>query len=143
SDGSPTELYRRFRNPGQSKAAIADSIRKGYPSLFARNEYAYRLDRKKLEGLIVEATGLDASAPAVKAVASSFEALKQLADFDAVPEPTDEIEHQPSDVQVPPSDYSSGAFRLSYTINLNLPNTNDIAVFNAIFKSLGENLLQK
>jgi hypothetical protein len=30
---------------------------------------------------------------------------------------------------------------LGYTINLNLPATSDIAVFNAIFKSLKENLL--
>ena len=34
-----------------------------------------------------------------------------------------------------------GGVRLGYTINLNLPNTNDIAVFNAIFKSLKEHLL--
>ena len=31
---------------------------------------------------------------------------------------------------------------LAYTINLNLPATSDIAVFNAIFKSLKENLLK-
>jgi hypothetical protein len=32
---------------------------------------------------------------------------------------------------------------LSYTINLNLPETSDIKVFDAIFKSLKENLLKK
>jgi len=32
---------------------------------------------------------------------------------------------------------------LSYTINLVLPKTDDAAVFNAIFKSLRENLLRK
>ena len=31
---------------------------------------------------------------------------------------------------------------LSYTINLNLPATTDVAVFNAIFKSLKEHLLK-
>ena len=31
---------------------------------------------------------------------------------------------------------------LGYTINLNLPATSDIAVFNAIFRSLKENLLK-
>ena len=30
---------------------------------------------------------------------------------------------------------------LSYTINLNLPATSDIGVFNSIFKSLKDNLL--
>ena len=33
--------------------------------------------------------------------------------------------------------------RLSYTINLVLPKTDDPAVFNAIFRSLRENLLRK
>jgi len=31
---------------------------------------------------------------------------------------------------------------LSYTINLNLPETDDINVYNAIFKSLKENMLK-
>jgi hypothetical protein len=34
------------------------------------------------------------------------------------------------------------ALSLGYTINLNLPATSDIAVFNAIFKSLREHLLR-
>ncbi len=36
----------------------------------------------------------------------------------------------------------NGALNLSYTINLNLPETSDIQVFNAIFRSLKENLLR-
>jgi len=36
-----------------------------------------------------------------------------------------------------------GRLRLSYTINLNLPATTEIEVFNAIFKSLRENLLRE
>jgi hypothetical protein len=32
---------------------------------------------------------------------------------------------------------------LSYTINLNLPATTEIEVFNAIFRSLRENLLRE
>jgi len=32
---------------------------------------------------------------------------------------------------------------LSYTINLVLPKTDDVAVFNAIFKALRDNLLRK
>ena len=35
-----------------------------------------------------------------------------------------------------------GKLGLSYTINLNLPATTEIEVFNAIFKSLRENLLR-
>jgi len=32
--------------------------------------------------------------------------------------------------------------QLGYTINLNLPATSEVAVFNAIFKSLKDNLLK-
>lgn len=32
-------------------------------------------------------------------------------------------------------------FRVGYTINLNLPETTNVEVFNAIFRSLRENLL--
>ena len=37
---------------------------------------------------------------------------------------------------------NSQAFNLSYTINLNLPETTDVEVFNAIFRSLKEHLLK-
>src|SRR6266478_2048175 len=38
SDGRPTDLYKSFRNPSQSKAAMAAAIRKGYSQLYERNE---------------------------------------------------------------------------------------------------------
>src|SRR4051794_25349620 len=59
SDGRPTDIYKSFRNPSQSKAAMAAALRKGYSHLYERNEYAHDLDKKKLEGLIVEITGLE------------------------------------------------------------------------------------
>jgi hypothetical protein len=37
---------------------------------------------------------------------------------------------------------SALGMNLGYTINLNLPATTDVAVFNAIFKSLKEHLLK-
>src|SRR5205807_4448247 len=36
SDGTPTEIYKRFQNPDRSKGAMAEAIRKGYPTLFER-----------------------------------------------------------------------------------------------------------
>lgn len=81
----------------------------------------------------------------VKNIVKTFEALKELADFEASPhdektereaEQTDASKGQ-KDV-IPPAELS-----LTYTIHLVLPKTDDIAVFNAIFKSLRENLLRK
>jgi len=42
----------------------------------------------------------------------------------------------------PPPIQNPTGLNLSYTINLNLPETSDVEVFNAIFRSLKENLLK-
>src|SRR5262245_41988706 len=59
SDGRPTDIYKSFRNPSQSKAAMAAAIKKGFSLLYERNEYVHDLDKKKLAGLVVELTGLE------------------------------------------------------------------------------------
>jgi hypothetical protein len=38
SDGTPSELYKRFRNPRESGAAVAAAIKHGYRSLYEMNE---------------------------------------------------------------------------------------------------------
>src|SRR6266550_2324732 len=45
SDGTPTELYKAFRNPSTTKAAIAGAIKAGYREVFDRNEYAGNLSK--------------------------------------------------------------------------------------------------
>ena len=148
SDGVPTELYRRFRNDHESPRAMAEAIQRGYPTVFARNEYAYKLDKPKLTGLLMEITGLEAKNNTLRAILESFFALKAFADFEAessaaLKKPQDQPPGEgaikgtetPSSTAGSPND-----LRFSYTIYLNLPNTDNIAVFNAIFKSLKENL---
>lgn len=154
TDGKPTELYRRFRNSDSSGVAMAEAMRTGFDEVFRRNEYAYELTPEKLKNLIVEISGKEKGDSSVKAVASSFLACNSLADFDEQPNsPANEEEARISDA-TPANDGSQALVEyqrrgggnkrglgLSYTINLNLPETNDIDVFNAIFKSLRENIL--
>jgi hypothetical protein len=103
------------------------------------------LDKAALEGLIVQITGLDQGNSTVRAICGTFEALKSLADFNATPgaDETPRVE-RPADETLE-DDGSEEALRmnLSYVINLVLPKTDDVAVFNAIFKSLREHLLRK
>jgi hypothetical protein len=150
SDGRPTDLYKSFRNPTQSKAAMAAAMKKGFSLLYERNEYVHDLDKKKLEGLIVELTGLSQGHATVRAIVGTFETLKAVADF-SKPEPKPEDETKGKVDKKKPATDGDGVgdlqddvrLNLAYTINLVLPKTDDVAVFNAIFKSLRENLLRK
>jgi hypothetical protein len=139
SDGTPTGLYSRFRNPGQRGAAAAEALRKGYARLYESNEYAHDLSDKDLTGLVLQVTGLEQTSSVPRAVIGSFRALQAYADFGATPaEPFDEMVGEEK-VLVPGANVAG--VNLGYTINLHLPATSDVAVFNAIFKSLREHLL--
>jgi hypothetical protein len=149
SDGTPTDLYHRFRNPAQSEQAMAEAIRQGYTDLYKRNEYAHALDKPKLEGLIMEVTGLDSGSQTLKAIANTFDALKAFANFEltAPPSPdgkgeskTEAPKKAPSRATTPPLEMFD-ALRFSHNIYINLPDTTDVEVFNAIFKAMKENLL--
>ena len=145
SDGAPTELYKRFRNPTIGGTAIADAVQIGYRPLKDANEYFYKLPEKDLMNLILQVTGLEHDNKVAKLVFSTLQGLKNFADFDSLPheEVAEAKEITPIPVQAsqaaPPS--QKLGLNLSYTINLNLPATSDQAVFNAIFKSLKENLI--
>lgn len=152
SDGTPTDLYTKFRNPTTSGQSVANAIRHAYSPLFIRNEHMYALNDDELLGLIVEETGLAHDANPVKMALACIKALKRFADFETkpnisedTPSETDETKPTTHHIALPStsSETKSGGIglNLGYTININLPATSDQAVFNAIFKSIKENLL--
>lgn len=145
SDGAPTDLYKAFRNDALRGAAAAQAVRTGYAPLYEVNEYLHELSDKDLKGVVVQATGFDANSSTVKSIVGSFKALKTFADFDAKPHAQDDVEEEDDAPDPKPlSGSGRGArteIKLGYTINLNLPATSDVAVFNAIFKSLKEHLI--
>jgi hypothetical protein len=151
NDGSPSDLYKRFRNPTSSGSAIAAAMKAAYAPLYVRNEFMHKLSDGQLLGLVVEETGQAHDAGAVKLIVNSIKHLKVFADFDrkggqdepVVAKP-DTVIQPPSPPLALPSSKREGAqfgLNLGYTINLNLPATADPAVFDAIFRSLKEHLL--
>jgi hypothetical protein len=149
SDGTPTDLYKRFRNSAESGAAAAAAIKDGYSILYEANEYAHDLTDDKLKGLLVQLTGEKENSTVLRLIMSSFKALKDFCNFDEQLEIDKETVTKVSMatdsmplVKLPIEHKRGVGLNLSYTINLNLPATSDIAVFHAIFKSLKENLLK-
>jgi hypothetical protein len=143
SDGAPTSLYKRFRNPAQSKLAAAEALRSGFAQLYEINEYTHDLADAELKGVIVQATGLDDSTSTLRSIIGSFKALRAFADFDITAQ-EDANTIDVTETTPLPEDSASlpVGLNLGYTINLHLPATSDIAVYNAIFKSLREHLLR-
>ena len=153
SDGAPTSLYDQFRNAETQGAAVAQGIKTGFSELFDRNEYAYDMSQEKLTSLVVEVTGGTRKERKTRAIVGTFLALKELADFEGGSD-VQELEQptpvHPEAISPPPgpgsvTDNGDGSvdLRVSYTINLNLPETADPNVFNAIFAALRDNLLKK
>lgn len=153
SDGVPTDRYKRFRNPGQSGKAAAEALREGYKSLYEVNEYIHDASDDDLMGVVVQVTGLEDDSPTTKCIASSFKALKDFAVFDgseedeSTEEASKKIEGGKGEDNVGDKGdvgrmHLTKGLGLSYTINLNLPATSDIKVFDSIFKSLREHLLK-
>ena len=57
TDNSTTELYGRFRTEGGRSAAAYEGLRRAFPEIFKRSDYAYSLDENKIKDIIVEITG--------------------------------------------------------------------------------------
>lgn len=143
SDGTPTEIYKRFRNPSSGGHAAADAVKFGYKEMSDVNEYFYDLGEKELTDLIVQVTGLEKANKVTKLTFSTLKNLKSFANFEATENEENEGEKEVNNNGNGSKEGKShnAGFNLSYTINLNLPATSDQAVFNAIFKSLKEHLL--
>jgi hypothetical protein len=149
----PTEKYKQVRDPDQGDVVLAEQLRAAYADLYRANEYAHRLDKNELTAKLRTVLGVGAEDAVLPAVVGTFIELRKLADFDAeaarddgtrpktrVRDDDDETGEEP-DTRRLRRLRTANELGISYTINLNLPATTDIQVFNAIFKSLREHIL--
>lgn len=148
-DATPNALYDRLRNDATTKSALADAMRVGYKPLFEVNEYAYNLSDADLKGLILQVTGAPKGDRVADLIYLTFKKLKSHASFNGTSkEPTPKLQDFAAE-GVEHNGRNGGGralasegLGLTYTITLNLPASTNIEVFNAIFRSLRENLLR-
>lgn len=148
SDNSTTELYARFRTEGGRSASAHAGLRSAFPEIFKRSDYAYSVEDGKLKDIIVEITGLKANDPIAQAIKGTFGVVKAyisptynpdegfIAESVMSENTTKEESHSLK------SENTNNSIGLSYNINIVLPETSDLNVLNAIFKSVRENLLK-
>ena len=137
-DGTPTPIYDQLKDSTLTAKVLATQIRILYADLFAINTELQRAPENEIKGAISRVTGKDEEG--VIRIYNTFKALCSIADF------SDNISHSPVPEKV--EETASVAIPLSnrknefhYNIQIHLPATTDVSVYNAIFKSLKDNLL--
>ncbi len=147
ADNRPTDLYAKFQSEGSRAGAAVEGLRKGFPEIYKRHTYAHTLEDSKIKDILVEITGRSKADPVIGQIFGTFDAFRSFippgfqggGENGGLPDNRKDIEG---------TDFDGGdennlrKLGLSYHINIVLPETKDIAVFNAIFQSLKQNLLR-
>lgn len=139
----PLAPYREYRDQSQSKVVMARQVRQAYRDLFSANEYAYKLKRDDIISKLNTLLGTPSDDKTTPKVTCTFLALCSLADFEGKVTESAKAKGRIGKTLVNDEGKILPKLGISYTINLNLPNTSDIEVFNAIFKALKEHLLSE
>lgn len=141
-DGSPTEHYDELKDKTQRFHALGNQMQELYSELYAINTEIHNSAEEEIKGAISRITGKDATS--VGRYYATFKALASIAKFGAAPKKKKIEEGEKGKdtpiidpkVELPNSDGPS----FHYNIQIHLPATTDISVYNAIFKSLKNNL---
>jgi hypothetical protein len=145
SEGKPTQRYNDYRDHSRSKLIMAEALRDAYGDIFLIKEHPAQSDKDAIEGKFKSFH--NASENVAGLMAKTFMGLLSLADLSKKPgntSPAKEPEKKAElDIQPPPHMHGQGVSGLHYNIQIHLPATKDVEVYNAIFKSLKEHLFEK
>lgn len=151
-DGVPTQRYHDYRDRTQAPKVLGRALREGYEDLFVLRADPKPDDKTLFEGKFKSTH--NTTDHVARLMANTFFALLDFADISSGTLGADKGNKTPSEPQAPPADGTSSPDRghrqpskvtppvgLHYNIQIHLPPTKEIEVFNAIFKSLKEHLL--
>jgi len=147
-DGTPTARYHDYRDKSRSRAVLGQAIREAYEDIFHIKENPTKSDRAAIEGRFKSAHNASDRVAALQA--ATFLALADLGDLTAkAPSGRKKDEQEKPERDSRGSTEKPAALTpdlpfagLRYNIEVHLPATKDVEVYNAIFKSLKEHLLE-
>jgi len=143
SDGTPTELYASFRTEGSRSNAAFTGLKNAFSELFQRNEFIHKATEADVRDNIVAITGLTKGDSYVNYIWSTFKVVRDFVSGDPVASkpkgeqtaPIEEVERSAHGLG------STTKVGLVNNINIVLPESTNITVYNLIFQSLRANLL--
>jgi len=147
SDGKPTPRYLEYRDHSRSKQVLGQALREAYEDIFLIKEHPTTSDRSAIEGKFKSYHNVSDNLASL--MAKTFFGLLPLADLSpkksssspggGVPAQEREADHAAT---LPPAaEHANIISGLHYNIQIHLPATKDVEVYNAIFKSLKEHLV--
>lgn len=150
--GIPTSRYHRYLDQTQSALVLAEGIREAYEDLFRVNRNAHDMTQANVKNKMKTLSEGAYTDRVLTQMAGTFTTLVKSADFLAGPTPTPGSDserllpaEEPGQITLPtqsPQSVGTGSpfASLAYNINIQLPESRDPAVYNAIFKALREHL---
>ncbi len=150
-DGKPTQMYNDYRDHSRSKKVLGRALKTAYGDIFLIKARPTKEDRVAIEGKFKSFH--NASGNTAGLMAKTVLSLLELADISdsaalrtepvkTVPEPH-VSETKPDPITNANGIPLSNTLGFRYNIEIHLPPTKDVEVYNAIFKSLREHLLDQ
>ncbi len=146
-DSTPTPKYKELRDTTAYRYILGDQIKELYSDLYAIDTNIHEAGEDEIKGAISRVTGKDEAA--ISRFYNTYKTLTDIAEFEERPKKAEPLEGQAKEKQevdkrkpeIKLSNPNIGSPEFHYNIQIHLPATTDISVYNAIFKSIKENLL--
>ncbi|MDY0988726.1 DUF5343 domain-containing protein [Flavobacterium sp. CFBP9031] len=144
SDGSPTKRYHDYRNHSLSRSIMGEAIKEAYSDIFLIKSHPTAKDKELIQGKFKSFH--NAKDPVAALMTKTFFSLLGIADLEFEKPKNEKIKieevyNEPVKNNESPV-VKSSSFGLHYNIQIHLPATKDVEVYNAIFKSLKEHLVE-
>ena len=151
-DSTPTKRYHDYRNEAKSKQVLGEALKEAYSDIFHLTEKPTQADKQAISGLFKSTHNVSEQIAGL--MANTFLIFLSIADISNSKTTKNEPEkakNEPqetakNDTKPETSDNTKPSKiipNLRYNIEIHLPATKDIEVYNSIFKSLKEHLLNE
>lgn len=148
----PTQRYHRFLDQTETGKVLAIGIQEAYDDLFALRKDAQKLSIDEIKGKLKTLTQGQRSDNIITLMANTFKALCDVADWtgdvsqeyfevNGIEISGDSNMQSVPDIVSPKQHMKSDKMNLHYNIQIHLPETTNMAVYDAIFQSLKKHLL--
>lgn len=151
--GEPTQRYYDFLDQTQSKQILAKGIQEAYEDLFNLRRDAQNMSQEEVKNKLKTLTQGQKGEKVVELMAKTFKTLCDYADWsepegdtkkkepEIVCEDVSEVNSAPSSNVVLPTETNKNTLGLCYNIQIHLPETTNMAVYDAIFQSIKKHLM--